>query len=435
MENFYYIDLFAGIGGMRLALEEVCLKEKQNPKCLITSEIKPYAIKVYNSIFNEEHNVLNIKDIKKEIVEKQRLDFILAGFPCQPFSYAGKGLGFADTRGTMFHEVCKFLNGNEYGFSKPKGFLLENVEGLLTHDKGRTFSTIINELEKLDYYVSYIVLDSYDFGLAQKRKRVYICGSLYSKPNLECNYKTFSYKNFKDIREYNLPIKKSKFIEKIEYYCKKDFSKIKGKRIRDKRAGNNNIHSWDLNLRGETTILERKIMCFILEERRKKSFAKKYGIEWKDGMPIPKQHIVSYFLQNNIAEKEKIEKSISNLLSNGYLKTIPIVEENEFFNSKNDIFYKIPTGNLSFPFVHFQEDNLPLNTIVATDVTHLGVVEDNGIRQLSIKELLQAFGYPIEYEKHFNSISKAELFDLFGNTICIPVVSFCIKQIFETFVS
>ena len=435
-KTFNYIDLFAGIGGMRLAFENAYQeqhKEKEKAKCILTSEIKPYALITYNSIFNETNKVLNIKNVdeNKFLNENNKIDFVLGGFPCQPFSYAGKGLGFTDTRGTMFYEICRFLKGKD-GKYKPKGFVLENVEGLLTHDNGRTFNAIISELENLNYNVSYVVLDSYDFGLPQTRKRIFICGSLYEKPNLNVIPK-MKHKTFKDIREYNLPIINNNFTKRIEDYCLGDFDLIKGKKIRDKRAGQDNIHSWELNLRGKTSFIGRSIMTFVLEERRKKSFAKKYNIEWKDGMPIPKKYILTHFLEMSICTKEDIEEAIDNLLNNGYLKKCYGIEENEIYNSKKDDFYKIPTGNLSFPFVSFQDDNSPLNTIVATDISHLGIIEKNGIRHISTKELLQAFGYPIDFEKHFNFISKTNQFDLFGNTVCVPVVSYCVKQVLETF--
>jgi len=96
---------------------------------------------------------------------------LLAGFPCQPFSIAGKQLGFADTRGTLFFNIEKILEEK-----KPYGFLLENVSRLLTHDKGRTFQVILKKLEDLGYIVYYKVLNTLDFGLPQLRKRIYIVG-------------------------------------------------------------------------------------------------------------------------------------------------------------------------------------------------------------------------------------------------------------------
>ena len=101
-----------------------------------------------------------------------RLDFLLAGFPCQPFSAAGLQLGFEDTRGTLFFEIERILKEKN-----PYGFLLENVEGLVNHDNGRTLSIIINHLNQLGYFVSYRLIDSQYFGLAQSRKRVYIVGT------------------------------------------------------------------------------------------------------------------------------------------------------------------------------------------------------------------------------------------------------------------
>jgi DNA (cytosine-5)-methyltransferase 1 len=156
------IDLFAGIGGIRLGFEKI------GAECVFSSEWDKHAQDMYEENYGErpvgDINDVNPKDIPDH-------DFLLAGFPCQPFSIAGKQLGFADTRGTLFFNIEKILEEK-----KPYGFLLENVSRLVTHDKGRTFKVIIDKLESLGYTVYYKVLNTIDFGLPQLRKRIYIVG-------------------------------------------------------------------------------------------------------------------------------------------------------------------------------------------------------------------------------------------------------------------
>lgn len=156
------IDLFAGIGGIRLGFEKI------GAECVFSSEWDKHAQDMYEENYGErpvgDINDVNPKDIPDH-------DFLLAGFPCQPFSIAGKQLGFADTRGTLFFNIEKILEEK-----KPYGFLLENVSRLVTHDKGRTFKVIKDKLEGLGYTVYYKVLNTIDFGLPQLRKRIYIVG-------------------------------------------------------------------------------------------------------------------------------------------------------------------------------------------------------------------------------------------------------------------
>lgn len=156
------IDLFAGVGGIRLGFEEF---ECEN---VFSSEWDKAAQKMYEANFNEVP-FGDINDIEPSEIPDH--DILLAGFPCQPFSIAGKGLGFVDTRGTLFFNIEAILKAK-----MPTAFLLENVKRLKSHDKGLTFKTIIDRLEGLGYTVYYSVLNSLDFGIPQKRERIYIVG-------------------------------------------------------------------------------------------------------------------------------------------------------------------------------------------------------------------------------------------------------------------
>lgn len=156
------IDLFAGIGGIRLGFEA------HGCQNVFSSEWDKSARKMYEANFHEVP-FGDINDIAPADIPDH--DILLAGFPCQPFSIAGKGLGFADTRGTLFFNIEAILEAK-----RPAAFLLENVKRLTTHDKGKTFAVILDRLERLGYSVHYKVFNSLDFGLPQKRERIYIVG-------------------------------------------------------------------------------------------------------------------------------------------------------------------------------------------------------------------------------------------------------------------
>ncbi|MCL1944629.1 MAG: DNA cytosine methyltransferase [Firmicutes bacterium] len=161
--RFDFIDLFAGIGGIRRPFQ------KLGGKCVFSSEIDKFARETYQANWGDipSGDIIQIKasDIPK-------FDILLAGFPCQAFSVAGKRKGFDDIRGTMFFEVARIIKHH-----RPKCFMLENVKGLLSHDKGKTFATMIYILQfDLGYKVYYKVLNAKDFGVPQNRARVIIVG-------------------------------------------------------------------------------------------------------------------------------------------------------------------------------------------------------------------------------------------------------------------
>jgi len=164
LENTKYktIDLFAGIGGIRLGFETY---ECQN---VFSSEWDSSAQSMYAENFGEKP-FGDINDIEPRDIPNH--DILLAGFPCQPFSIAGKGLGFEDTRGTLFFNIEAIIKEKQ-----PQAFLLENVKRLTTHDNGNTFRIITNNLKELGYTVYHKVFNSLDFGVPQKRERIYIVG-------------------------------------------------------------------------------------------------------------------------------------------------------------------------------------------------------------------------------------------------------------------
>ena len=160
--DFSFIDLFAGIGGIRIPFQ------KLNGECVFTSEWDKYAQKTYRVNFGEEPHGDITKITSDEI---PKFDILLAGFPCQPFSQAGLKKGFDDTRGTLFFEIKRIIMDK-----RPKAFMLENVKQLRGHDKGKTLATIIKHLEDMNYDVKKKVLRAADFGVPQNRERLFIVG-------------------------------------------------------------------------------------------------------------------------------------------------------------------------------------------------------------------------------------------------------------------
>lgn len=194
MANFKFIDLFAGIGGIRRPYQ------KLGGKCVFSSEIDKFAVKTYEANWGEtpsgDITQIEAKDIPA-------FDILLAGFPCQAFSIAGKRKGFDDTRGTMFFEVERILE-----YHKPKCFMLENVKGLLSHDKGNTFRVMKDILEKkLDYKIYYKVLNAKDFGVPQNRERIIIVGFKNHNINFEFPEPTGEKTRLGDILEKNVDLK------------------------------------------------------------------------------------------------------------------------------------------------------------------------------------------------------------------------------------
>ena len=196
-EEIKFIDLFAGIGGFRLGLEKCSTTNKRQSKgtpfrgkkgqrgkqsndgtkrftCVYSNEWDKYASSIYKKHFGE----CDESDIQSVDASKlPDFDLLCGGFPCQAFSIAGKRKGFDDTRGTLFFEIARILREK-----KPRLCLLENVKGLLSHDNGNTFKTIITTLDELGYDLQWQVLNSKNFGVPQNRERVFIIGHLRGTP-------------------------------------------------------------------------------------------------------------------------------------------------------------------------------------------------------------------------------------------------------------
>jgi DNA (cytosine-5)-methyltransferase 1 len=209
-KSFTFIDLFAGIGGMRLGFEAV------GGQCVFSSEWDKSAQQTYQANFGEKPH----GDITKiDTTQIRDHDILLAGFPCQPFSIIGKRQGFTDTRGTLFFEIERILQDK-----RPTAFLLENVKQFRTHDNGRTCQIVLDKLNELGYHTHIAVLNALDFGVAQKRERTIIVG--FSEP-LEFHFpEPYRYRpDLKDVLENDNEVDKKLFAS--EMICKKRLQRLK----------------------------------------------------------------------------------------------------------------------------------------------------------------------------------------------------------------
>ena len=418
-----FVDLFAGMGGIRKGFELACESMKLESECIFTSEIKPHAVEILkqnNSCEKIHGDITKINE--KDIPD---FDFLLAGFPCQAFSSAGKRLGFLDTRGTLYFEVERILKEK-----KPKGFILENVEGLVTHDRkdkksliGQTLSTILQSLENLGYKVEWKVLNSKYFGVPQERKRIYIIGTDRKKPDM--NFQVGKVKKIKEILESGLPTVNSKIVSLLLSHFSAE--ELQGKAIKDKRGGKDNIHSWDIELKGKVTNSQKELLNKLLTERRKKKWAYEYGIEWMDGMPLTKEHIKTFY------DVKNLEEILEDLVNKGYLKKeYPKrkIAGKRVQDTNLPIGYNIVTGKMSFEINKILNPESIAPTLVAMDMRGLFVVDGKGLRNLSLREGLRLFGYPENFKFE---IEKNLGYDLLGNTVVVPAIEEVSKRVLKIY--
>lgn len=491
LNNINHLDLFSGLGGFSIGLKKACENTGINYNQTLFSEIKTSAIKALKHNFNIKNELpLSIVDLAKNIHNNPNhyhFNFLTAGFPCQPFSVAGNREGFSDKygRGEMFFHIVDILKQQI-----PQYIILENVPNLETHDNGNTFKVILEELDKCGYIIDYHVFDSKDFQLVQHRKRIFIYGihKSYINPNkLDSTYKQLKqikdvtkpayYPTFKDIiqdtnvvnqqsgcntldnkseyiEQYRKSLKDSekRFINMLLNYVNKYNINLSNKYINDKRGGDRNIHSWDLEYFGKIGSIEKELLNLILLECRKKS-NDRMNTNKTDGIPLLIQ-VVFEKIQNNDILKNLNINELTNILDNleklGYLNTHHYLEHpvtnkrtsalnsqvkqwikkgyDEILDEDGKILkgYSVITNKLRFPFYTFITEDSVLKTLTATDAIKVGIVDksNNIIRKLTKRELLDSLGYPKDYNlDNFEEFSK-EIYDLCGNSLAVPIVQY-----------
>lgn len=412
-----FVDLFAGVGGIRLGFEQAMRELGLQSQCVLSSEIDKYAQETYALNFGEKPQ----GDIY-EITNIPHFDFLLAGFPCQPFSYAGKQKGFGDTRGTLFFQIERFLQDHQ-----PQGFLLENVRGLTTHDHGRTFNTILEHLRNLDYGVSYVILNSSNFGVPQNRVRVYIVGIKNSQPKLTLSsdlgaadshkfkhqlaqrsmFDEIKTKVVADILEDTPPSKydcSDEFVQSLLRQIKGESGELAGYRMIDHRNGKS-LHSWELGIKGECTQDEMDFMNALVANRRKKHF----GAE-QDGKKLTLDQIKTFYDPPNLS------KIIESLSQKGYLKEV---------EGK----YNPVSGNMSFEVFKFLDPQSISITLVTSDAHKLGVAHNGRVRHITPRECARLQGFPDTFRHHPDDVHA---YRQFGNSVSVPVIHAVILDLFKT---
>lgn len=406
-----FVDLFAGTGGIRLGLEQACSELDLENSCVFSSEIDRNACLSYELNFGEN----SYSDIRS-VTEFPEFNFLLAGFPCQAFSYAGKKQGFGDTRGTLFFEIERILRDK-----LPQYFLLENVRGLVAHDKGRTLHTIIEKLEEIGYSVDYLLLNSSNFDVPQNRVRIYILGVLGDELKLTLNsdlgsadthkfrvtnantqFNLFESERkkpavVKDILEHSPDPKYNcteDFVKRLKRIVGEDLSELDGYRLIDYRGGKS-LHSWELGVKGECSPEEIEFMNLLIANRRKKIFG-----AHQDGKSLTREQIESFYHTNNFNEVTE------SLLRKGYL-------------SSRDDRYNPVCGNMSFEVFKFLDPNGISITLTASDANRLGVVQNNIPRRITPRESARLQGYPDSYKllENDNAVYKQ-----MGNGVSVPVI-------------
>lgn len=430
MQSIKFIDLFAGMGGFRLGFEQAVIEQQKKPVCVFSSEIKPYAIQVYKDNYSNEDVAGDITKIDSS--EIPDFDVLLAGFPCQAFSSAGKRQGFLDTRGTMFFEVERILKAK-----KPKAFILENVEGLVKHDllnkndeMGQTLIIILEALRELGYSVSWKVFDASYFGIPQARKRIFITGTLSSTVDLSGFEPDI--KSLDTVLEKGKPLLQGKLIDLLlEHYSIND---LYGKSVKDKRGGTNNIHSWDIELKGSVSKDQRELLGKIMRARRNKKWADLKGIQWMDGMPLTINEIKTFYDHPNLQEM------LDDLCAKKYVKlehpkdVVAYLDENGKEKQKREYRvdiekgYNIVAGKLSYEINKVLDPKAIAPTLVATDLDRIVVPDGKGLRLLTSIEKKRLFGFPDNYVLN---VKPKEAFDLFGNTVAVPVVKAVTSRVLE----
>jgi DNA (cytosine-5)-methyltransferase 1 len=320
--KFTFVDLFAGIGGFRIPLEQL------GGICLGYSEIDKKAIEVYRNNFIREENFQDVElgDVSNLDKLLFNIDLIVGGVPCQPWSIAGKQQGLNDPRGQLWMDVIRVIRSNQ-----PKAFILENVKGLAEQRNRQSLNYILSHLTESGYVVHSQVLNSYDFGLPQDRDRIFIVGIrkdlekgwgfIFPQP---LNEKPKLYDVIPGIQVYDRV--KRKFTVEVLFEGKVPASRGRFKKIdelndffifSDIRDGHTTIHSWDLI---ESTQREKHICKTILKNRRKKI----YGV--KDGNPLSFEVLSQLISDLKLTEIERLvsKKILRRVEGKGY----------EFVNSK-----------------------------------------------------------------------------------------------------
>ncbi len=428
MSKFTFIDLFAGVGGFRIPLEEL------GGKCLGFSEIDKNAIDVYKKNFTA-HDETELGDITNKKTKIPTADLIVGGVPCQAWSVAGKKKGFDDPRGKLWEDCIRVIKKNQ-----PKAFVFENVKGLYDPRNRSSLDLIISEFKKCGYDVFHKVLNAFDFGLPQNRDRLFIVGF---KKKLKINFSfpipissTTSLVDIMDnIKINKKDMKKRKFIPRDLFGERMPGSRNRFQRpdelndffiFCDTRDGHTTIHSWDIT---NTNKFEKKICMTILKNRRKKL----YG-EW-DGNPLSLEvlkslvrglkvsHLKTLIKKNILKKEEDSRYELANTKNSAGIDGIYRV-----FLPQSDIFATITATE--------NRDYIATISISGKDPEEYKrnfiekIFKKNKMRLITGREAARLQGFPEKFSIHENDkIAKKQ----FGNAVPTNVVKYIANSIIKNF--
>ena len=389
-----FIDLFAGIGGFRLALESL------GAKCVFSSEIDKYCRLTYEANFNDVPSGY-IQNYESWNIPYSEI--LCGGFPCQDFSIAGLRLGLAGPNGSLFDEIIRIADEKAI-----KVLFLENVKGLLNHDKGETFKSMLNDLKEINYHVTYKVIKASDFNLPQLRERVYIVAF-----KDEESFNKFQWPEPVPLTFTMSDVLKSKCEKEVGYTIRKGGQ---GSNINDRhnwqsykvysdvREGINTVHSWDII---ETTDREKYICLTILRNRRKR----KYGN--KDGNALTMEQIADFIPDINMVDLVRLcDKMI--------LKSFYDTCSFDFVNSRQ-------LSGINGTYRLYSKDS-PIYATLTASGGNDKVEVDGEIRTLTIDEMKMMMGFPESFKF---PVSKTQAIKQLGNSVAIPVVKAIAEQILK----
>lgn len=404
--KFTFVDLFSGIGGFRIALEGL------GGKCLGFSEINERAIKVYRKNFDLSNDV-DLGSINNLNKFPFKVDLVVGGVPCQPWSAAGKRRGFDDPRGKLWMDTLRVITLNQ-----PKAFVFENVKGLRDPRNKESFDLICSGLKNAGYWVYTQLLNSADFGVPQSRERVFIVG--IRKGDTSALDFSFPYK-------LNNKPKLHQFIEGVakplasDYYNNfNDFFTFS-----DTRNGDTTIHSWDII---ETTEREKDICMTLLKNRRKKIYGD------ADGSPIVFERMED--LVQNLESSE-----MDSLILKNILRLVPD-KGYEFVNSKNsygiDDIYRVYLPHataFSTLTATVTRDYVSLDSVKGESPSEYkasfikDILMKNRFRAITIDEASKLQGFPNNF-MHDRIYPQA--MKQLGNSVSVPVVDSLVKKVLST---
>ena len=424
---FTFIDLFAGIGGFRIALDEA------GGTCIGFSEIDKNCVATYLDNFSDKDECC-LGDIT-EIEDLPHVDLIVGGVPCQSWSVAGKMLGFDDPRGRLWHDAIRLVKS-----SMPKVFIFENVKGLYDQRNRQNLIYILEQFKDIGYLVDASLLNSYDFGVPQIRSRVFVVGF---RKDFEINFARFSFPVGSAVHE-NL----AKYLDNIENreIQRKKFSPrdIFGEHVPkarnafqkedelndffvmcDTRDGHTTIHSWEL---ADTTERQKAIMRTIMKNRRRK----KYGP--KDGNPLSYDDLRDIMPDLHINELDELVE----------MKLLRKTEDKyEFANSKNSSgiggVYRMymPHSKIFSTLTATGTKDVVVTDYINTESTPSGyknefiakIIRNKKYRPLTVAETQRIQGFPDYFVPHKDeAVAKKQ----FGNAVSPPVIKALALSIIKT---